>query len=82
MTQPVANGTTKMATASTRPAQAAAMVDVPGRPVSFQITARSIRPPSSGSPGSRLNTPTTRLAQRNWKASVPAMPVGKTRIRP
>jgi hypothetical protein len=46
--------------AITRPAQAAVMVDAVGRPVTFQITARSIRPPSSGRPGSRLKTPTTR----------------------
>ena len=58
------------------------MVDVPGRPVTFQIPARSIRPPSNGSPGSRLNTPTTRLAHRSWETSVPMIPVGKTRIRP
>ena len=33
-----------------------------GLPVIFQTTARSTRPPSSGSPGTRLRTPTTRLA--------------------
>ena len=64
--------------ASTRPAQAAAIVPVPGRPVSFQTPARSIRPPSSGSPGSRLNTPTSRLATISWSVSTRAMPVGWT----
>ncbi len=63
---------TNRPTASTRPAQAAAMVEVAGRPVTFQITARSIRPPSSGRPGSRLNSPTTRLAHISWVTSVPA----------
>jgi hypothetical protein len=62
-----------------RPAQAAAMVAVPGLPVSFQITARSIRPPSSGRPGSRLKSPTTRLAHLSWLISVPVMvPSGET----
>ena len=55
--------------AITRPAQAAAMVDVPGRLVTFQITARSIRPPSRGNPGSRLNAPTTRLPQPSRETS-------------
>ena len=59
------------------------MVEAAGRPVSFQITARSIRPPSSGRPGSRLKIPTTRLAQLSWLTSVPAMVSGETTcIRP
>ena len=59
------------------------MVDVDGRPVSFQITARSIRPPSSGRPGSRLKIPTTRLAQLSWWTRVPPMVSGETTcIRP
>ena len=59
-------GTTRTAIASTRPAQAAATVAVAGLPVSFHTPARSIRPPSSGSPGSRLKMPTSRLAQTSW----------------
>ncbi len=59
------------------------MVAVPGRPVNFQITARSIRPPSSGRPGSRLNTPTTRLAHMSWETSTPMMvPAVTTCSRP
>ena len=54
------------------------MVEVAWRPVSFQITARSIRPPSSGSPGSRLKIPTTRLAHMSWWTSVPVMVPGET----
>jgi len=70
-------------TAAPRPAQAAAMVEVAGRPVSFQMTARSIRPPSSGRPGSRLKIPTTRLAHLSWLTSVPVMVSGETTcIRP
>ena len=82
-TAPATNGTTNRLTASTRPAQAAAMVAVDWRPVSFQITARSIRPPSSGRPGSRLKIPTTRLAHMSWRTRVPAMVSGGTTcIRP
>ena len=59
------------------------MVEVDGRPVSFQITARSIRPPSSGRPGSRLKIPTTRLAQlRRWTRVPPTVSAGTTCIRP
>ena len=54
------------------------MVDMFWRPDSFQITARSIRPPSSGRPGSRLKIPTTRLAQRSWLTRTPAMVLGGT----
>jgi len=83
VTAPVTNGITNRLTASTRPAQAAAMVAIDWRPDSFQITARSIRPPSSGRPGSRLKIPTTRLAQRSWLTSVPPMVSGGTTcIRP
>ena len=52
---PEKNGIASSAIARTRPAQAAAMVAASGLPVIFQMTARSIRPPSSGRPGSRLN---------------------------
>ena len=82
-TAPNTNGSANRLTARTRPAQAAAMVAVDWRPVSFQITARSIRPPSSGRPGSRLKIPTTRLAQRSWLTSVPpTVSGGTTCIRP
>ena len=64
---------TNKLTARARPAQAAAMVAVDWRPVSFQITARSIRPPSSGSPGSRLKSPTIRLAQPSCQTRAPGM---------
>src|ERR1700730_1727162 len=76
-TAPNTNGSTNRLTASTRPAQAAAMVAVDWRPVSFQITARSIRPPSSGRPGSRLKSPTTRLAHRSWLTSLPRAGAGR-----
>ena len=49
---------------------------VPGRPVSFHTPARRIRPPSSGRPGSRLNTPTTRFARISWSISTRGMPPG------
>ncbi len=39
------------------------MVPVVALPVSFQTPARSIRPPSSGRPGSRLNIPTSTFAR-------------------
>ena len=74
----IISGSASRPMASTRPAQAAAIVPVPGRPVSFQTPARSIRPPSSGSPGSRLKTPTSRLATISWSVSTRAMPVGWT----
>lgn len=51
----------RVMTASARPTQAAATVPLIGRPVIFQTTARSIRPPSSGRPGRRLNAATMRL---------------------
>ena len=83
LTAPVTNGTTNKLTAMTRPAQAATMVDAAWRPDSFQITARSIRPPSSGRPGSRLKIPTTRLAHASWWTRLPMMVSGgTTRIRP
>ena len=70
--------------AITRPAHAAAMVDVPGRLVTLQMTARSIRPPSRGSPGSRLNAPTTRLPQpsRETSEDKTASEGEITRVRP
>ncbi len=59
------------------------MVDVAGRPVTFQIAARSIRPPSSGRPGSRLKAPTIRLAHMSCETSVPPMvPARTTWVRP
>ena len=69
-----ATGTTSTATARIRPAQAATMVAVTGLPVTFHTPARSIRPPSSGRPGSRLNTPTSRLAQTSCSISRPGRP--------
>src|SRR5580693_5312356 len=69
-----ATGTSISSTARPRPAQAAAIVAVPGRPVTFHTPARSIRPPSSGSPGSRLKTPTTRLARISCSISTRGMP--------
>ena len=75
---------TNRLSASTRPAQAAAIVAVAGRPVTFQIAARSIMPPSRGRPGSRLKTPITRLAHMSWKTSVEATVSAEetTRVRP
>ena len=57
---------------------------VDGRPVTFQIAARSIMPPSRGSPGSRLKIPITRLAHMSWKTSVEATTSaeGTSRVRP
>ena len=48
-------------TASALPTQAAATVPELGLRVAFHTPARSIRPPSSGRPGSRLKTPTIRF---------------------
>ncbi len=53
----------------TRPAQAAAIVAVYCRLVIFQMPARKIRPPSSGSPGSRLKIPTIRFAKKSCEIS-------------
>jgi hypothetical protein len=69
---------TSSAIASSRPTQAAAMVAVAGRPVSFHTTARSILPPSSGSPGSRLKMPTMMLATISCLTSDPLMPLSTT----
>ena len=60
--------------ASARPTQAAAIVAVFGLPVIFQMTARSIRPPSSGSPGSRLKMPTMMFAYISCRTSEPLTP--------
>ena len=57
-----------------RPPQPAATLPVSGRPVAPQTAARRIRPPSSGSPGSRFSTPITRLA--------PASACTMKRVRP
>ena len=58
------------------------MVAAPGRPVTFQMTARSIRPPSSGRPGSRLKAATTKLANISCLISTPVTPYGATLVRP
>ena len=50
------------------------MVAVVGLFVIFQMTARSMRPPSSGRPGSRLNRPTMMLATMSCLISAPVMP--------
>ena len=52
-----------ISTATPRPDQAATRVPVSREWVAPQMTARRTRPPSSGSPGSRLNTATIRLLQ-------------------
>ncbi len=70
----VATGKITSSAASTRPPQAATMVPEPGLPESFQTPARNILPPSSGSPGSRLNTPTMRLANHSCQVSTSRMP--------
>ena len=72
---PEKNGITSSAMASARPTQAAAIVAVFGLPVIFQMTARSIRPPSSGSPGSRLKMPTMMFAYISCRTSDAAHPV-------
>ncbi len=59
------------ATASARPTQAATTVPVIGLPVTAQTTARSIRPPSSGRPGSRLKAATTTLETIRPVSSTP-----------
>ncbi len=72
-------GSAISATAISRPTQAAATVATAGRPEAFHTMARSIRPPSSGRPGSRLNTPTTMLAQHTWRTMTQAtVPDGTT----
>src|SRR5215472_9642579 len=65
-----------IATASARPAQAAAIVAEYCLPVSFQTPALKIRPPSSGSPGSRLKMPTNRFAKKSWEISWWGRPLG------
>ncbi len=72
----MASGTASSATARPRPAQAAAIVPVPGLPVSFHTAARTIQPPSSGSPGSRLSTPITMFARISWSIRIRGMPPG------
>ena len=61
---------------ATRPPQPATIVPWCGLPVTFQTTARSTRPPSSGSPGTRLSTPTTRLAPARPADGQPEQAVG------
>ncbi len=78
-----ATGSAISATAISRPTQAAATVATAGRPEAFQMMARSIRPPSSGRPGSRLNTPTTMLAQQAWRTMTQTtLPAGDRMLQP
>ena len=65
-----------------RPTQAAAMVPLMGLPVIFQTTARSIRPPSSGRPGSRLKAATMRLEIISPASSTPGTVPGSTNCMP
>ena len=58
------NGTRMTRTASSWPARAATTVPVCSFPVTRHTAARKMCPPSSGSAGSRLKTPTSRFAPR------------------
>ena len=58
------------------------MVAVLGFLVIFHTTARSIRPPSSGRPGSRLKIPTMMLANISCLIRDPPMPVSTTWYSP
>ena len=70
----MAIGQHSAATAVTRPPQAATTVPRWALPVTRHTPLLSTRPPSSGSPGTRLRTPTSRLA--------PARPSTASRSRP
>ena len=61
------------ATANPRPTQAATTVPLCSLRVTPHTTSRSIRPPSSGRPGSRLNAPTIRLAHASWTTTSSTM---------
>ena len=54
---------------SSWPSRAQARVAASASPVSFQTTARAIRPPSSGSAGSRLKTSSTALISASQTSS-------------
>jgi hypothetical protein len=54
-----------------RPAQPATSVARSRSPISAHTAARSARPPSSGRPGSTLNTATMRLLAASWKTIWP-----------
>ena len=58
-----------------RPPQPAATVPFSWLPVAFQTADSTSRPPSSGSPGSTLKMPISRLAQTKMLARIPATPV-------
>ena len=60
---PSTTAPSRTSTATARPPQAAARVPVSRSPETRQTPARTSRPPSSGRPGSRLNTATARLLQ-------------------
>ena len=53
-----------------------------GLPLIFHTTARSIRPPSSGRPGSRLKTATIRLLTISPASSTPGTVPGSTSCMP
>lgn len=71
----------RTATARARPTQAAATVPAMGLPVIFQMTARSIRPPSRGRPGSRLKIATIRLEIMSPASRTPGTVPGSTAYR-
>ncbi len=56
-------------TATAPPPTTAARVPAERRPDSAHTPARRMRPPSSGRPGSRLNTATAALATAVWATS-------------
>ena len=69
-----ATGQASTATAARRPPQPATTVPRTMLPVAPHTPALRTRPPSRGSPGTRLRTPTSRLA--------PARPSMARRVRP
>jgi len=72
--RPIAH--TAKPTATTRPAQPATTVPRGRSPDTFQTRASSTRPPSSGSPGTRLNSATNALASAPAYSTPPSTPPG------
>ncbi len=66
--------TTSTSPATTRPPHAPALVPVSRDRENCQTPARSSRPPSRGSPGSRLNAATNRLLPTTSTSTTRAMP--------
>ena len=77
-----ASGQSSTANAVTRPPQAATTVPRCMLPVSCQTAALSTRPPSSGSPGTRLSAPTSRFPKASPSTTMQQQPVGHDEPQP